>query len=102
MIKINDYLIPMPRFINYIQAKLLRKAGVLGDQYSGYISLEGFPTRQKFTDENKWKPPAKNNWLAAMSRSNEAELTGMWILQASKIRMRLRNLNLSMLINSAI
>lgn len=102
MIKINDYLIPMPRFINYIQAMLLRKAGVLGDQYSGYISLEGFPTRQKFTDENKWKPPAKNNWLAAMSRSNEAELTGMWILQASKIRMRLRNLNLSMLINSAI
>ena len=102
MIKINDYLIPMPRFINYIQAMLLRKAGVLGDQYSGYISLEGFPTRQKFTDENKWKPPAKNNWLAAMSRSNEAELTGMWILQTAKIRMRLRNLNLSMLINSAI
>lgn len=102
MIKINDYLIPMPRFINYIQAMLLRKAGVLGDQYSGYISLEGFPTREKFTDVNKWRPPAKNNWPAAISRSRSAEIGGMGILQAAKIRMRLRNLNLSMLINSAI
>lgn len=102
MIKINDYLIPMPRFINYIQAMLLRKAGVLGDQYSGYISLEGFPTREKFTDVNKWRSPAKNNWPAAISRSRSAEVGGMGILQAAKIRMRLRNLNLSMLINSAI
>lgn len=102
MIKINDYLIPMPRFINYIQAMLMRQAGSLGKEFSGYISLEGFPTRAKFTALNEWVDPPTNNWRAAKRRSFIAETSGMSLLQSAKIRMRLRNLNLSMLINSAI
>lgn len=102
MIKINDYLIPMPRFINYLQAMLMRQAGVLGEKYSGYISLEGFPTRERFTSINAWQPPAANNWVGAMRRSKKSESEGMGLLQSVKISMRLRNLNLSMLINSAI
>ena len=102
MIKINDYLIPMTQFINYLQAMLLRRAGVLGQQFSGYISLEGFPSRSKFVSMNAWMPPMINNYRAAKRRSSIAERGGMGLLQATKIRMRLRNLNLSMLINSAI
>lgn len=102
MIKINDYLIPMTQFINYLQAMLLRRAGVLGQQFSGYISLEGFPSRSKFVSINAWMPPMINNYRAAKRRSSIAERGGMGLLQATKIRMRLRNLNLSMLINSAI
>lgn len=102
MIKINDYLIPMTQFINYLQAMLLRRAGVLGQQFSGYISLEGFPSRSKFVSMNAWMPPMINNYRAAKRRSNIAERGGMGLLQATKVRMRLRNLNLSMLINSAI
>lgn len=102
MIKINDYLIPMTSFINYLQAMLLRHAGVLGQQFSGYISLEGFPARSKFTAVNQWMPPMVNNYRAAKRRSNIAETSGMGLLQSTKIRMRLRNLNLSTLINSAI
>lgn len=102
MIKINDYLIPMPSFINYIQAMFMRRAGSLGKEFSGYISLEGFPTRAKFTALNKWAEPSTNNWRAAKRRSLIAETSGMSLLQSAKIRMRLRNLNLSMLINSAI
>lgn len=102
MIKINDYLIPMTSFINYLQAMLLRRAGVLGQQFSGYISLEGFPARSKFTAINQWMPPMVNNYRAAKRRSNIAETSGMGLLQSTKIRMRLRNLNLSTLINSAI
>ena len=102
MIKINDYLIPMTSFINYLQAMLLRRTGVLGQQFSGYISLEGFPARSKFTAVNQWMPPMVNNYRAAKRRSNIAETSGMGLLQSTKIRMRLRNLNLSTLINSAI
>lgn len=102
MIKINDYLIPMTQFINYLQAMLLRRAGVLGQEFSGYISLEGFPSRSKFVSINAWMPPMINNYRAAKRRSSIAERGGMGLLQATKIRMRLRNLNLSMLINSAI
>lgn len=102
MIKINDYLIPMTQFINYLQAMLLRRAGVLGQQFSGYISLEGFPSRSRFVSMNAWMPPMINNYRAAKRRSSIAERGGMGLLQAAKIRMRLRNLNLSMLINSAI
>lgn len=102
MIKINDYLIPMTQFINYLQAMLLRRAGVLGQQFSGYISLEGFPSRSRFVSMNAWMPPMINNYRAAKRRSSIAERGGMGLLQATKIRMRLRNLNLSMLINSAI
>ena len=102
MIKINDYLIPMPSFINYIQAMFMRRAGSLGKEFSGYISLEGFPTRAKFTALNEWVEPSTNNWRAAKRRSFIAETSGMNLLQSAKIRMRLRNLNLSMLINSAI
>lgn len=102
MIKINDYLIPMTQFINYLQAMLLRRAGVLGQQFSGYISLEGFPPRSRFVSMNAWMPPMINNYRAAKRRSSIAERGGMGLLQATKIRMRLRNLNLSMLINSAI
>lgn len=102
MIKINDYLIPMTSFINYLQAMLLRRVGVLGQQFSGYISLEGFPARSKFTAVNQWMPPMVNNYRAAKRRSNIAETSGMGLLQSTKIRMRLRNLNLSTLINSAI
>lgn len=102
MIKINDYLIPMTQFINYLQAMLLRRAGVLGQQFSGYISLEGFPSRSRFVSMNAWMPPMVNNYRAAKRRSSIAERGGMGLLQATKIRMRLRNLNLSMLINSAI
>lgn len=102
MIKINDYLIPMTRFINYIQAMLLRQAGSLGQQFSGYISLEGFPTRSKFLAMNEWVDPQTNNWFSAKRRSYMAEVSGMNLLQSAKIRMRLRNLNLSTLIKSAI
>lgn len=102
MIKINDYLIPMTRFINYIQAMLLRQTGSLRQQFSGYISLEGFPTRSKFLAMNEWVDPQTNNWFSAKRRSYMAELSGMNLLQSAKIRMRLRNLNLSTLIKSAI
>lgn len=100
MIKINDYLIPMPQFLNYLQAMLTRQADVLGESFTGYISLEGFPSRSTFTKINAWQPPAQNNWIAAHRRSRLASSEGMGLLQSTKLRMRLRNLNLTMLIKA--
>lgn len=100
MIKINDYIIPMPQFLNYLQAALTRQADVLGESFTGYISLEGFPNRGAFTKINAWQPPAQNNWIAAHRRSRLASSEGMGLLQSTKLRMRLRNLNLTMLIKA--
>ena len=100
MIKINDYIIPMPQFLNYLQATLTRQAGVLGESFTGYISLEGFPSRGAFTKINAWQPPAQNNWVAAHRRSRLASSDGRGLLQSTKLRMRLRNLNLTMLIKA--
>ena len=100
MIKINDYFIPMPQFLNYLQAMLTRQAGVLGERFTGYISLEGFPNRGVFTEINSWQPPAQNNWLAAQRRSRYVRSEAMGLLQSTKLRMRLRNLNLTMLIKA--
>ena len=101
MIKINDYLIPMPQFLNYLQAMLTRQADVLGESFTGYISLEGFPSRGAFTKINTWQPPAQNNWIAAYRRSRLASSEGWGLLQSTKLRMRLRNLNLTMLIKAS-
>lgn len=98
MIKINDYLIPMPQFLNYIQAMLTRQNGILGEQFTGYINLDGFPSRSKFTSINEWQPPSENNYLSAIRRSNRVALEGWNLLANTKVRMRLRNLNLTMLI----
>ena len=100
MIKINDYIIPMPQFLNYLQATLTRQADVLGESFTGYISLEGFPNRGAFTKINAWQPPAQNNWVAAHRRSRLASSEGRGLLQSTKLRMRLRNLNLTMLIKA--
>lgn len=100
MIKINDYIIPMPQFLNYLQAALTRQADVLGESFTGYISLEGFPNRGAFTKINAWQPPTRNNWIAAHRRSRLASLEGRGLLQSTKLRMRLRNLNLTMLIKA--
>lgn len=100
MIKINDYIIPMPQFLNYLQATLTRQADVLGESFTGYISLEGFPNRGAFTKINAWQPPAQNNWVAAHRRSRLASSEGRGLLQSTKLRMRLKNLNLTMLIKA--
>lgn len=100
MIKINDYLIPMPQFLNYIQAMLTRQSGMLGEKFTGYINLEGFPSRSKFTALNSWQTPAAHNWYSAMMRSRQVAVSSSSLLQSTKIRMRLRNLNLTMLIKS--
>lgn len=100
MIKINDYLIPMPQFLNYVQAMLTRQSGILGEEFTGYINLEGFPTRSQFTALNDWQPPQSPNRYSALIRSRQVSSSGMNLLQSTKIRMRLRNLNLTMLIKS--
>lgn len=100
MIKLNDYLIPMPQFLTYLQAALTRQPEMFGERFTGYIQLEGFPNRGKFLSLNEWQPPLYNSWIGAKKRSYMAETSGMRLLQNSKLRLRIRNINLSLLIKA--
>lgn len=100
-IKINDYLIPMPQLLNYLQFALAKQAvSYDGLKFTGSLNLKGFPSIGKFISMNEWVAPREPDVPAAMLRSKHASASGFDLLQSAKLTLRLRNINLSLLLKA--
>lgn len=100
-VKINDYLIPMPQLLNYIQFALARQFSLDNSKFTGSISLKGLPSVSKFQELNTWEGDSGvNNGALALKRSKRASTAGLNLLQSTKLDLRVRNLNLTLLLNS--
>lgn len=100
-VKINDYLIPMPQLLNYIQFALARQFSLDNSKFTGSISLKGLPSVGKFQELNTWEGDSSvSNGVLALKRSKRASTAGFNLLQSTKLDLRLRNLNLTLLLNS--
>lgn len=100
-VRINEYLIPMPQLLNYVQARFANSARLNGESFTGSVDLKHFPARSKFTALNEWVgSKGQNNAKEAKERSAQASSAGMSLLYNTKLELRFKNLNLSMLMKS--